>query len=248
MKIGKVEQNVHFTKGRIGGWNIGDASLFGASGGTTIELNVTAAQPFIQVSAGADYTRIDYQGMRTSAVVANDVFVNRALFISADHVFLKTGLGSNGEDVYGGREGAYGSNGYALIERNGSNTTVNVYDLTSSHFITGNNIRYNTLTNLSDIRFKKFVKPLKYGLKQILALNPISYKYKQSKEDRIQDGSVHLGLSAQDVKEVMPELVMDGDRLSMSMIEMIPVLINSVKELQSQINSTNEQVNIIKNI
>lgn len=231
-------QELRSTSGSIAGWTISSNSLYGTNGGVTIELNATNNDPSISISnVNGEQTLINKNGLRTSAFVANDVIVDRALFINADHVFMKTGTGSNGENIYGGRVGDYGSNGFALIERNGNLTTVNAYDITAAHFITGNNVRYNTLTNLSDIRFKKAVKPLKYGLKQIMALAPISYKYNLPKEDQIRaDNITHLGLSAQAVKEVMPELVMDGDRLSVSMIELVPVLINAIKELQQQID------------
>jgi hypothetical protein len=230
--------NASFTQGTIGGWAITGSNLQGSNGGTSIELNVTAAQPFIQVVAGATSTRIDYQGMRTTFTVTDDIKILRAMFINADHVFIKTGIDSNGNDQYGGRVNQYDSNGFALIERNGANVAVNAYDVTASHFMTGNNVRYNTLTNLSDIRYKKYVQPLSYGLKEIESLNPISFKYKVDTGQQFRPDDIrHLGLSAQEVQTIMPELVMDGDQLTISMIEIVPVLINAIKELKQQVDN-----------
>jgi hypothetical protein len=237
INVGYIQgMSLDFTQGRVGGWNITSTNLYGSNGGTTIELNVTNNDPFFQVvAANGSFTRINYQGVRTTYTVTDDVKVLRAMFINADHVFFKTGVDSNGDDQYGGRVGDYGSNGYAFIERNGGNILINTYDITANHFMTGNNVRYNTLTNLSDIRFKKRIKTVKYGLKEIVGLEPIQYKYKLPKGDKIQDTSTHMGFSAQQVREIIPELVLDGDRLSMSMIELIPVMVNAIKQLNNKI-------------
>jgi hypothetical protein len=237
INVGYIQgMSLDFTQGRVGGWNITSTNLYGSNGGTTIELNVTNNDPFFQVvAANGSFTRINYQGVRTTYTVTDDVKVLRAMFINADRVFFKTGVDSNGDDQYGGRVGDYGSNGYAFIERNGGSILINTYDITANHFMTGNNVRYNTLTNLSDIRFKKGIKTVKYGLKEIVGLEPIQYKYKLPKGDKIQDTSTHMGFSAQQVREIIPELVLDGDRLSMSMIELIPVMVNAIKQLNNKI-------------
>jgi hypothetical protein len=237
INVGYIQgMSLDFTQGRVGGWNITSTNLYGSNGGTTIELNVTNNDPFFQVvAANGSFTRINYQGVRTTYTVTDDVKVLRAMFINADRVFFKTGVDSNGDDQYGGRVGDYGSNGYAFIERNGGSILINTYDITANHFMTGNNVRYNTLTNLSDIRFKKRIKTVNYGLKEIVGLEPIQYMYKLPKGDKIQDTSIHMGFSAQQVREIIPELVMDGDRLSMSMIELIPVMVNAIKQLNNKI-------------
>jgi hypothetical protein len=237
INVGYIQgMSLDFTQGRVGGWNITSTNLYGSNGGTTIELNVTNNDPFFQVlAANGSFTRINYQGVRTTYTVTDDVKVLRAMFINADRVFFKNGVDSNGDDQYGGRVGDYGSNGFAFIERNSGSILINTYDITANHFMTGNNVRYNTLTNLSDIRFKKRIKTVKYGLKEIVGLEPIQYKYKLPKGDKIQDTSTHMGFSAQQVREIIPELVLDGDRLSMSMIELIPVMVNAIKQLNNKI-------------
>jgi hypothetical protein len=240
INVGYIESlSLRSTQGTIGGWNITSTNLYGSNGGTTIELNVTNNDPFFQVvSANGSFTRINYQGVRTTYTVTDDVKVLRAMFINADHVFFKSGVDSNGDDQYSGRVGDYGSNGYAFIERNAGNILINTYDITANHFMTGSTVRYFTLTNLSDMRYKKSVKKVPYGLKEILQLDPISFKYKLPKKDQVQDeNKTHFGLSAQAVKNIMPELVIDGERLSVATTEMIPVLIKAIQELQLQINT-----------
>lgn len=166
------------------------------------------------------------------------------MFFNAEHIFMKSGIGSHGEDLYSGRVGDYDSNGLAFIENNlNGYVKVNCSELTGNVYVTGSTVRYYTLTNLSDIRFKKAVKKVPYGLNELLDLNPISFKYKLPENDSIQDeDKVHFGFSAQDVQSIMPELVVKGERLTVATTEMIPVLINAIKELQSQINNLKNRI------
>lgn len=160
-----------------------------------MELNVTAANPFIQINAGDVYTLIDYQGLRTSIIVTDSIKVGKGVFFNAEHIFMKSGIGSQGEDLYSGRVGDYDSNGLAFIENNlNGYVKVNCSELTGNVYVTGSTVRYYTLTNLLDIRFKKAVKKVPYGLNELLDLNPISFKYKLPENDSIQDeDKVHFG-------------------------------------------------------
>ncbi|WP_460218460.1 tail fiber domain-containing protein [Psychroserpens sp. MEBiC05023] len=105
----------------------------------------------------------------------------------------------------------------------------------------------NPLNTTSDKRLKKDITPLNYGLEAILSLNPISYKWKQGKQD------TKLGFVAQEVEIVIPEIVKlekgnlkrnslsmrkDGqeDYYAMSYSELIPILTKAIQEQQILIN------------
>ncbi len=62
-------------------------------------------------------------------------------------------------------------------------------------------------TNASDISKKYNIQPLVYGLKTILALDPVSYNY-------LTDDSQSIGFVAQELEKVLPEMVFgkDGDK------------------------------------
>jgi hypothetical protein len=94
----------------------------------------------------------------------------------------------------------------------------------------------NGTIQTSDRRFKSEINPLTYGLESILLMNPVSFKWKDNS-----DFNTHFGLIAQDVKEVISEVVDTGDdpnhTLGIKYSEMIPVLINAIKEQQEQIES-----------
>jgi hypothetical protein len=67
-------------------------------------------------------------------------------------------------------------------------------------------IGYNgTLTNTSDKRLKKDISKFKYGLSEILELDPISYKY--NGKAGTESINTHVGIFAQNLQKVAPELV-----------------------------------------
>jgi hypothetical protein len=92
-----------------------------------------------------------------------------------------------------------------------------------------------TNTNPSDIRLKEDINPLRYGLKEVMALKPVTYKWK----DGSNGGKRSTGLIAQDVQEIMPDYVKnvsDGsDLLGLDSYAINIVLINAIKELQAEI-------------
>lgn len=78
----------------------------------------------------------------------------------------------------------------------------------------------------SDIRFKQNIQDLPYGLAAIVKINPIKYE---------RDGEEHLGFSAQELKGILPEIVRGEDQLSIRPDEIIPVLVNAIKELSRKV-------------
>ena len=112
--------------------------------------------------------------------------------------------------------------------------------------------RWNTLfasngtINTSDAREKKNVQNLTYGLNELLQLRPVSFEWKKD------DGSgTKLGLIAQELQQVVPEVVRDwdweldeqGNRkkvaspiLGVYYSDLIPVLIKSIQEQQQKID------------
>ena len=81
----------------------------------------------------------------------------------------------------------------------------------------------------SDRRLKTNIESLGYGLKEVLQLEPKAYFWKG--QDRLKKS---LGLIAQDVASIIPEIVNSKDdkqqTLGVSYTELIPILINAIKE------------------
>ncbi len=93
---------------------------------------------------------------------------------------------------------------------------------------------------VSDERLKTSIAPLPYGLKEVLALNPVEFQWK----DQYMMGSQkELGLLAQEVQRVMPELVStQGDTLSLDYVRLVPVLIKAIQELAATPSSASSSL------
>jgi hypothetical protein len=119
-------------------------------------------------------------------------------------------------------------------------------------------ITYNTI---SDRKFKQDIQPVEHGLEQVLKLKPAVYTFKagEFKGMHLPEGR-QLGLIADEVKEVFPELVQQAvhpaeydkdDRTKVITPEvkyegvnyqgLIPVLIAAVQEQQQQIKNQQAQ-------
>jgi glutaredoxin 3 len=88
---------------------------------------------------------------------------------------------------------------------------------------------------LSDMRQKTNVTPLAYGLKELMALDMITFYYHY--QDPKKTNKV-FGVSAQQMQKVMPELVetQHGDTLHVSTTSLIFPLINAIKEIKKTID------------
>lgn len=106
------------------------------------------------------------------------------------------------------------------------------------------------LTIASDFRLKKDITYLSSTLCEIKALRPVSYRKKSSlwSEDY---GSTEVGFIAQEVQEIYPDMVRnDGSKdsiLSVSYIELIPVLVKAIQEQQEIIEEQQRQIQHIRN-
>jgi len=102
----------------------------------------------------------------------------------------------------------------------------------------------NGTIQTSDRRLKKGIESLDYGLEEVLQLHPVSYQWKDEKYKKDAGNEQHLGLVAQDVQNVIDEIVnkpSDTDGyLGMSYSELIPVLVHAIQE-QQQIIQKQEQ-------
>lgn len=114
--------------------------------------------------------------------------------------------------------------------------------LTSNGAVYSNNGRL-TNVNPSDEFLKENITPLTYGLNEIVQLNPVKYNFIKSDPNNVYfDDSTKIGLLAQEVESVVPEIVKsDHGVKGMDTLSLIPVLINSIKELKNEIDALKNQ-------
>jgi hypothetical protein len=106
-------------------------------------------------------------------------------------------------------------------------------------------------TVVSDERDKTEITALPVGLDFVSKLEPISYRFKESRDSDIAVGNTHYGFSAQQVLEVEGEnpVVVDTedlDRLKITDSKMIPILVQAIKELSNKLEAVEAELAALK--
>ncbi len=124
-------------------------------------------------------------------------------------------------------------------------------------------ITYNgSLNNASDRRLKKNINAFDYGLEEVMQLNPVTYEY-NGKANFRNAGKQQIGLVAQDLQAVAPELVStfthqeeDADSRVVKSEEYLMIsessikymLINATQEQQEEIEELRAEVETLKEL
>jgi hypothetical protein len=119
----------------------------------------------------------------------------------------------------------------------------------------------NGTIQTSDETKKENIKPISYGLTEVMNLNPVSFQWKD-KQTRLGDGT-NLGFLAQDLEKVLPDVVVhekisqqeidnaknekgidisSTDAYGVKYSEIIPVLVKAIQEQQAEIEALKLQV------
>ena len=102
----------------------------------------------------------------------------------------------------------------------------------------------NGTIQTSDKRLKTDITSLNYGLREVMNLRPVNFRWKSDPK------ALKIGFIAQEVDKVIPESVdkgqKEGDYLGMNYADIIPVLTKAIQEQQQQIESLRAEVNALK--
>jgi Chaperone of endosialidase len=105
--------------------------------------------------------------------------------------------------------------------------------------VIGNIISSGTITP-SDVRFKKDIALLTNPLQKIMQLNGVTYQYRSGDfPDMKFNNRQQVGLIAQDVEKVFPQLVFEDNKgyKAVDYVKLIPLLIEAIKEQQKEIEA-----------
>jgi hypothetical protein len=100
------------------------------------------------------------------------------------------------------------------------------------------------VVSTSDIRTKTDIQNLESCLDKVLRLRPVSYLRTDLPDDK-----THIGLIAQEVQEVYPEVVAkrkDDEYLGVAYQQLVPALIGAIQELKSEVDSLRNEVRELK--
>lgn len=201
----------------------------GATGNTQVRLNIgqgngiTVGQDGISVNAHTNIT-VDSNGV----AVSNDIF----------NAAMQLGRASNQMHF------DFSQSTYLSL----FNDTTEEFRFTYEGDLhtDGGAFFFSTTIN-SDRKLKKNIRSLdQYGLNEVLKLKPVMYDWKN--EER---GGDNIGFIAQDVQEIIPELVKESllisgeegeTKLGVEYSKLVVVLTNAIKEQQKQIDELKQKI------
>lgn len=97
----------------------------------------------------------------------------------------------------------------------------------------GGTIKASFFTTTSDITFKTNINQIESASNKIMRIEGVSFNFRNEEypDMGLPEGS-HYGFIAQDLKEILPDLVNEGSdgKLSVAYTEMIPILLEAFKE------------------
>jgi hypothetical protein len=118
-------------------------------------------------------------------------------------------------------------------KKTGDNFTIELIPETgvNSVFIKKNLQVANEITVTSSEKEKEHITDIQNDIDDILKLNPKEYNYTN-------DSKIHYGLIAEEVEKIYPNLVSDHNELgkSLNYLEIVPLLILKIQDLQNQID------------
>ena len=194
-------------------------SLRGRTAGTSPEL-----------PDGAVVTGVTTTG---SAIVGAAVTVNASGVDAGAGIITATSFVGSGEGLTGvastdNIQTATKATFLSGVTVAGVTTTSSNVNVTGNVAVTGN-VSATNFNSTSDVTLKQDVSVIDNALEMISQLEGVSWKWKESLEPS-------LGVTAQNVEEVAPELVSNGDHKSVNYNGLIGILIEAVKELKSEVD------------
>jgi hypothetical protein len=216
--------------------------------GATVDIDGRFAVNTLSLTAGNGLTG----GGNLTADRSFNVGAGTGISVAADTVGLATDqrLGS-GLSVYAGGSDTYvryqdGSTAYHRLYVNGDEGArlTGTGSNEASWDVAGNITAY-TAAFTSDARFKDDVLTLENPLDTVQALRGVSFTWNEKTK---REGKKDIGLIAQEVQSVLPELVVeaqtmgeeDQTHLTVDYSKMVAVLIEAVKELSAEVKALKE--------
>jgi hypothetical protein len=160
----------------------------------------------------------------SSSVITAAVTINSWIYHSGD---LDTYIGFPGVDTF------------RITTGNGTRVTVNNTSFSTTVPITSS----GDITAFSDIRLKENVETIDNALDKVKSMRGVTYT---------KDGKDGLGVIAQEVEKIIPEVVLTADdeigTKSVAYGNMVGLLIEAVKEQQEQIDALKNEITALKGL
>lgn len=225
--------------GRWAGWNVEDGH----------------SNTFLGTYAGADLKSGSENVVIGSDAMADVYYGPEGM--ASQNVIIGTGAGKKAMNSLGnvfiGFQAGYEETGSNLLYiANSSTVTPLVYgNFESTLFRINGDIEYTgTLTEFSDLRLKTNIIPLTGVMEKLLQIKGIRFDWNSD----INTGLLlmpgrHIGVIAQEVEQVFPELVKTSDRgyKMVDYVKLTPLLLEAIREQQAMIDELERRVEALEN-
>jgi hypothetical protein len=252
--------------GALSSNTIGEHSLaigVAALGSSTMSVNNVAIGNLALGAkiTGNGNTAIGFSAGRFTVTNINNTTSWGGVYIGADSKTLASG--SSNEIVIGSSAIGNGSNTTTI---GNSNTTHTVFQYGKTLVgysavqdrgnyalqVNGQIYATNAAIATSDARLKERIAPLSSGLKEVMALRPCTFDFKQGTEQNLATGR-QVGFIAQEVASVLQgrewasSVVQEaGGNLGIAETKLLPLLVKAVQEQQAQIEKLSVQLSLLQ--
>ena len=221
------------TSNMIADLNIVNADVAVGAGITYGKLSLTNSivNADVAVGAGITYGKLSLTGFIVNADIATGAGIS-ASKLSASTISGIT-LGSNLATLTFGTYltgTSYNGSTAVTIATNATsaNTASTIVARDGSGDFTAGTITATDFNSTSDLNLKENIKTVENSLNTLTQLRGVSFNWKET-------GKGSYGVIAQELEEVLPELVKDGEVKSVNYNGLIGVLIEAIKELKVEV-------------
>lgn len=222
----------------------------GLGGGSNTTNLAIGSQSLISNTTGIYNIAIGASALRYGTAISENTAIGTgALQNSTSSRNTGIGISSLGNNTTG-------FNNIAIGGLSGTDAVANI-TTQSNQIVIGNNNSTNAYIKIgwtvtSDARDKTNFAPVPYGLSFVNSLQPIKYQFRESRTTNVPVGDVKYGFKAQDILalEGANSVIIDAkdpNNLKYTEGNMIPVLVNAIKELSQKVSALEAEVQILKN-
>ena len=181
--------------------------------------SITAAG--IDTSNTSQFNNLNVTGISTLAFFTDDLLIskNKTLDDNTTYYSIHKNLVLENNSVL-----TVGSGSTIIMDRFNSLDDVTANSITCTGTVTAADFN-----STSDIKLKQNVEIIDDPLEKIMKIDGVSFQWKES-------GNRSLGVIAQNIEKILPELVTDGDTKTVNYNGLIGLLIECIKNQQHQIN------------
>lgn len=114
-----------------------------------------------------------------------------------------------------------------------------ISSLSSDNITVSGDITAANFRSTSDINLKDNIKTVEDSIFKVNSLRGVKFEWKENKK-------TSYGVIAQELEEVVPELVNDGEIKTVNYSGLIGILIEAIKDQQKSINTLQEKIQLLE--